>query len=94
MPMLKPKRCWATAKNFSVMNSTNERKKELLALLKSLMGEQIKDNTLLIDLSLDSENYDFAVVFSNWADVSIYACQSALQNSQSVGDFLDKLAAF
>ncbi len=89
---MQDKKEWLTIeKNFFAMNSTNNRRSELLALVESLVGYQIDENTPLSDLPLDCDSNDFAVVFGNWADVSIYTCQNALLNSQTVGDFIEKL---
>ena len=91
MWMQNKKECLTIEKNFSAMNSTSNRRSELLALIESLVGYKIDENTPLSDLPFDCTCYDFAVVFGNWADVSIYTCQNALLNSQTVGDFIEKL---
>ncbi len=73
------------------MNETNERKKELLTLISSLTGCAVAEQTLLAELPIDRESDDFAVVLGNWADINIFSCQSALQSSQTVGEFVEKI---
>ncbi len=73
------------------MKGTNERKKELFTLMSSITGCEVTERTLVADLPIDCEGDDFAVLFGNLAEINIFSCQSALQSSQTVGEFIEKI---
>ena len=73
------------------MNKKSKLKKELIALISSLTGCEVAEHTLIVDLPVDDESDDFAIMLGNCLDISIFSCQSALQSSQTVGEFVEKI---